>query len=249
MSIKSAQPEVAYRALANDLREAIRAGQFGEGVRMPTEEQLVRDRGLSRQTVRRAFQDLVSEGLIYRVRGRGTFARRSDARYLRQFGSIDDLMGLSLDTEMELLVSLHSEVNVTAAELLGVTPDQVMTAAFRRWHSGTAFCATRVYVPQQIGRPLLELSELTQVGLRSKITVIGMIDQTSNLPITDAEQSITAARLPRDVAEQLDVAHRIPTLRIDRTYFNADGLIVESARSYFLPEHYTYRVRLQRSIH
>lgn len=44
------------------------------------------------------MQDLVAEGMICRVPGRGTFPVPRDGRYLRQFGSVKDLMGLSLDT-------------------------------------------------------------------------------------------------------------------------------------------------------
>ena len=80
----------AYQQLAADLRQAAVAGRYPPGQRLPTEAELVASTGLSRQTVRRAFQELVSEGVIYRVRGRGTFAVPGDGRYLRSFGSIDD---------------------------------------------------------------------------------------------------------------------------------------------------------------
>jgi DNA-binding GntR family transcriptional regulator len=53
--------------------------------------------GLSRQTVRRAFQELAAAGAVYRVPGCGTFAVPGDGRYLRSFGSIDDLMSLALE--------------------------------------------------------------------------------------------------------------------------------------------------------
>ena len=64
----------AYRQLAANLRDAVAAGRYPPRRRLPTEAELVGSTGLSRQTVRRAFQELVSEGVIYRVRGRGTFA-------------------------------------------------------------------------------------------------------------------------------------------------------------------------------
>src|ERR1700756_5002491 len=40
----------AYRQLASDLRDAIAAGQYPEGQRLPTEADLVASTGLSRQT-------------------------------------------------------------------------------------------------------------------------------------------------------------------------------------------------------
>ena len=70
----------AYQALREQLRSEIAAGQYRDGTRLPTESELVARHGLSRQTVRRAFQDLVAEGVVYRVPGRGTYAtNRADA--------------------------------------------------------------------------------------------------------------------------------------------------------------------------
>lgn len=243
------RPEIAYRSLANELRDAILADRFANGAKLPTEAELSRDRGLSRQTVRRAFQDLVSEGLVYRVPGRGTFASERDGQYLRQFGSVEDLMGFSLDTEFELLIPLHDAVDAAAAHRLGVEGERIMSATFRRIHDGTAFCSTRVFLPTEVGRLLTHTPQLTQIGLRSRATVIALIDKAADQPITEAEQVITAAPLPAEISGHLRVPAQTPVLRIDRTYFNPTGCAVELAISYFLPEHYSYRVRLHRSMH
>jgi DNA-binding GntR family transcriptional regulator len=64
---------IAYRTLAHALRSEIRNGKYAGGRKLPTEEQLSAAYSVSRQTVRRAMQDLVSEGIIYRVAGRGTY--------------------------------------------------------------------------------------------------------------------------------------------------------------------------------
>jgi hypothetical protein len=69
-----------------------------------------------------------------------------------------------------------------AGRRLGVEPDQVMTATFRRVHDGVAFCSTRVFLPDEIGALLLDAPELTQAGLRSKATVIGLITPPRTSP-------------------------------------------------------------------
>lgn len=240
--------EVAYRALADELREAILADRFANGARLPTEAELSRDRGVSRQTVRRAFQDLVSEGLVYRVPGRGTFASEHSGQYLRQFGSIEDLMGITQDTEFELLIPLHEAVDSAAASRLDIDGDRVMSTTFRRIHDGVAFCSTRVFLPPAVGRMLQDAPELTQIGPMRRATVIGLIDAVADEPVTEAEQVITVAPVPAEISGHLRVAPDTPLLRIDRTYFDPGGSAVELAISYFLPEHYSYRVRLQRDI-
>ena len=64
----------AYQTLRDQLRGEIAACHYRDGARLPTESELVVRHGLSRQTVRRAFQDLVAVGVVYRTPGRGTYA-------------------------------------------------------------------------------------------------------------------------------------------------------------------------------
>lgn len=105
--------------------------------------------GLSRQTVRRAFQDLVAEGVVYRVPGRGTYATDPGGPYLRQFGSIEDLMSLSENTTMEVLHGLSRRIDVDAASRLRLD-DVVYTVVFRWLHDGIPF----VGVPARAGRKI-----------------------------------------------------------------------------------------------
>lgn len=56
------QSEPAYKVLAAELRSHIAQGRYKGGVRLPpTESELSQEYGLSRQTVRRAFLELVTE--------------------------------------------------------------------------------------------------------------------------------------------------------------------------------------------
>jgi GntR family transcriptional regulator len=239
--------EVAYRALAAELRAGILRRSFPDG-RLPTEAELARSRGLSRQTVRRAMQELVSGGMVYRVPGRGTFVTEDTGQYIRQFGSVEDLMALSLDTEFDLISPLQRRVDVAAAGRLGLDSDVVWTVAFRRVHDGIPFCLTTVHLPPEVGRLLADVPEVTEPGKRSRVTVIGLLDSRLEVPIADAEQSITVSPASPSAVEHLDCPPEQPLLRIERNYRDADGHPVELALSEFLPEHYSYRVRLRRSL-
>ncbi|MEE3849372.1 GntR family transcriptional regulator [Gordonia sp. LSe1-13] len=237
--------EPAYRVLAATLRARIAEGRYRDGVRLPTESELSDEFGLSRQTVRRAFQDLVAEGAVYRVPGRGTFATEGAGRYLRQLGSIEDLMNLSADTTMEVVTAPRRQVDLEAAGRLRLDTDLVYRMTFRRFHDGMPFVSTTVWWPEPVGRLLLDHDDLRE-GARSTHTMIGLLEPHLPRPITEAAQSITVAAADSAVAEQLHCTPGHPMLRVDRLYSDSAGQAVELAVSHFLPEHYTYRVTLRR---
>jgi GntR family transcriptional regulator len=239
----------AYRHVASGLRQAIAAGRYPAGQRLPTEAELVATTGLSRQTVRRAFQELASEGVVYRVRGRGTFAVPGDGKYLRSFGSIDDLMALSLDTEMQVVEPLHVLASLSVADQLQSADDMVMTMSFLRLHEGAPFCFTCVHLPMELGRRLRELPELADLaepGARGRITVISLVERVSDHPIHSALQNATAEAATADIARRLGCGTDRPVLRIDRLYRDRELRPLELAVNHFNPDRYSYRLQLRR---
>jgi GntR family transcriptional regulator len=241
--------ESTYTVVAREVRNRILHGDYADGRRLPTEAELAARHGVSRQTVRRAFQDLVSDGMVYRVPGRGTFVTRRDGAHLRQFGSIDDLMGLSIDTRMEVTAPLRRLVDVTAAGRLRLPDDVVHGLTFRRSHDGTPFCLTTVSVPPAVGAVLAAVPELTVAGATSETTIIALLDARLPAPIAEADQSITVAAADPATAAQLGCPAGDPLLRIDRLYSDTAGRPVELAISHFLPELYSYRTKLRRDRH
>ncbi|MDG4663032.1 GntR family transcriptional regulator [Mycobacterium sp. 236(2023)] len=236
----------AYQVLRERLRDEIAAGRYPDGTRLPTESELVARHGLSRQTVRRAFQDLVAEGAVYRVPGRGSYAGEPGRRYLRQLGSIEDLMSLSDDTTMEVLSGLGRRVDIEAASRLRLDGDVVYTVEFRRVHDGVAFGHTVLHLPPAVAAPVLTSPSL-MTGAVSTHTVIGLLEPHLERPIAEAAQSITVVGADDAAAAAVGCATGHPMLRVDRLYSDEGGHPVELAVSQFLPEQYTYRVTLKRS--
>jgi DNA-binding LacI/PurR family transcriptional regulator len=66
--------ELKFRKLTADLRRGIQDGTWPPGSKLPTERALAAETGLSVTTVRRAYEDLVTQGMVERRQGAGTFA-------------------------------------------------------------------------------------------------------------------------------------------------------------------------------
>jgi DNA-binding FadR family transcriptional regulator len=69
----------AFDHIAHDLRKRISQGEWPAGVRLPTERSLAQSYDVSRNTIRRALDELEGHGLLSRHVGRGTYVTSSGA--------------------------------------------------------------------------------------------------------------------------------------------------------------------------
>src|SRR5438552_9282365 len=80
-----------YREIEHSIRQ--RLARLKPGAELPSDAQLCKEFGVSRMTARHAMNRLLQEGLVFRVRGRGTFV--SEAPTHRRANSL-----LSFSNEM-----------------------------------------------------------------------------------------------------------------------------------------------------
>jgi GntR family transcriptional regulator len=117
-----------YQQIADQLRDAIRAGEYGPGDRLPGENELMTTYSVARMTVRQALGVLQSEGLTNARKGAGVFVsptsvtgsarlerlEKSGRMYARGETSSDHVAMLRSCTDADIAdqlgVELHDEV-------------------------------------------------------------------------------------------------------------------------------------------
>ncbi len=62
-----------YHSLGHIIRSKIQSGEWAIGQQIPSEREMMKIFNLSRATVRQGIENLVKEGVLKRVRGKGTF--------------------------------------------------------------------------------------------------------------------------------------------------------------------------------
>ncbi len=102
-----------YHQLKQILREKIDAGDWAPGDILPSEYELCSQYGVSRTTVRQTMAALVSEGLVTREQGRGTFVARPKLEQA--------LGGFYSFTEEILKMGLRPRSEVLKAGVTGAT--------------------------------------------------------------------------------------------------------------------------------
>ncbi|TWE22556.1 GntR family transcriptional regulator [Prauserella muralis] len=233
----------AYRQLADRLRADIETGVYAEGRKMPTEQDLQTQHGVSRHTVRQALQKLLSDGLIYRVQGSGTYVsgRQSSGRYLRSIGSLDEIV-VWPDTETEVVEPFRTEVEPSIAARLELPYIEVSRALVRRMFQRVPFVLTRHYVAPELGDKLRD----NGIPARGEGTVIGSAEPFLARPVAGARQDITAMNAPAEEAELIGCQPGDAILLIERLYYDTAGQFVEFTASHFNPRRYAYRMELRR---
>ena len=94
-----------YYQIMRDLKEQIIAGKLAPGHQLPSEAELTQRFAVSRVVVRQALQILDEQGLIRRVKGKGTFVSEevADDATPRISGSLEDLIHIGPDTSIQVV--------------------------------------------------------------------------------------------------------------------------------------------------
>lgn len=69
-------PATKYGRIMADIRSKIISGKYPLDSKLPSEVQLQKEYGVSRVTVRLAIDELVKDGLVERVQGKGSYVRK-----------------------------------------------------------------------------------------------------------------------------------------------------------------------------
>ena len=229
---------VEGRALKHvQVREYVRALVSGSapGSPAPSERELVHRFGVARMTVRQALDALVSEGLLERIPGRGTFVappRRSTTR-ISSFS--EEMQRRGMLPESQTLLARREQAGPGVARALnGTEGDAVIHWRRLRRADGTPVCLEDAYLNEvllpgflQSGMPTSLYEALGSRGLRP----------------TWAEDSITADLASAEEADLLEVDHGTAVLRQSRRALSGEK-IVEVSRSVYRADRFTMWVQL-----
>ncbi len=145
-----------WAQLESELRRAIDAGEFDD--RFPTDLELTRRYDVSRHTVREAVGRLQADGLLTRVRGRGTVVERPE--FEQRLGALYSLFS-SIEAAGVVQRSEVVEVGMTAnadvAARLGLGADEELFRLQRvRLADDEPLAIDTAWLPAELGRPLLD---------------------------------------------------------------------------------------------
>ncbi|HLT91995.1 MAG TPA: GntR family transcriptional regulator [Woeseiaceae bacterium] len=224
-----------YQQLQRALRDAIEKRVLDADDALPAERELAEDFGVSRITVRKAIDGLVSEGLLVRQHGSGTFVRPRVEKNFSKLTSFSEDMRARGRTPRS--VWLHRGTGT-------VTPEEALALRLSPGTPVYRFHRIRYAddAPMAIEYATIVASCLDSVDAVDS-SLYEALEKAGNRPVR-ALQRLRAVLLNAEQAERLGAKENDAGLLVERLGFLADRRAVEFSQSWYRGDTYDFVAEL-----
>lgn len=227
-----------YARIKEHLLSHIEEGTFSAGDRIPAENALAREFGVSRMTANKAIRDLVQSGLLVRRVGSGTYVsqRKSESSLFDIRNIADEIRSRGGEHSSDIIALEEVEASEEVAVFLGVkTGTMVFYSEILHREDGVAIQLERRHVNPRLAPDYLKHDFTRQTP--NAILV-------ARYPVTDVENSVEAINPTADETRLLEIPPHQACLLVVRRTWSGELLI-----SYTQLLHPGHRYKLNTSRH
>lgn len=239
-----------YQQLRDLFTKKIQLGVWSDSHAIPSELELAQEYEVSPGTVRKAIESLVSDGLLTRKQGSGTFVRRASfGNALFRFFRHTDEIGNVLEP--------HSKIH--SIDLANASPTEIQKLKLRSDSEGLAnqpLKVIRLKRVRQVSAEPLVYEEICVCAKRFKRllttapTVFGdllypLYDTLCRVRVQSANETVSFALASPSVSKYLHAKKDSPIAVIERLAFDINAHPVEWRISYGLASKFNYSVELK----
>lgn len=218
-AIDKTSPIPYHYQLRQLLERAVTSGSLALGERIPTEAWLCQHYEVSRTVVRQALDELERDGLVTRIRGKGTFisAPKVVERISHRITSLhEDLASRGRQLEIRVLRQEAVQAPPHVAGILEIGDEgHVIILERIGLLDGESLLHAQTYLPLPLCAAVLEY-DMNNRSYLQVLEELGFVLQRSH-------RSIEARLAPKDVAQVLGIPDGSPMLVFSGTTYLEDG--------------------------
>lgn len=231
-----------YVAIQEWLANKIASGEFGRGERLPSENQLTEQFNVSRVTVRLAFDELRSMGLVEAQHGKGYFVKKFKVEHslerLMSFG--ETIAPLGLETKSKVISIVEKKADKEIAKPLQLDVGAKVTKIVRTRIAGGNIVSLDIsYFPAEIGK-ILAQADLAHED------IFVLLEHELNIELGYADVSIEFTKLTADHADYLGVEDQSSAIRLRRLTYDIGGKPLDFEYIYARPDAFQFNARITR---
>lgn len=217
-----------YLRVRKDIASRIGSGEFPVGTALPSENELARQYGTTRLTVRAALDDKVERGLVRRIQGKGAYVSGELGDMAGQGGlasGFRESMRLrGFEPSVRILAKSKRVAGEYYATIFDIEPEDLLYSV-RRLNSvdGVPTTIETALIPMPLF-PSIDTVDITAFSLYETYRMLGH-------PVREAHQKLGLAQLDAHDARLLHVEVDTPALVLECLTVDQDGLVIEYARS------------------
>jgi GntR family transcriptional regulator len=208
-----------YLQVASVLRRRIRDGRWAVGDKIATLEELEREFGVARVTVRQAIDLLHGEGLVKSFQGRGTFVTKALAadRWLQLATDWESLIAPIRDN-VPTMLSVGHIVAPRIEERDGSPAEAYVFLRSIQTRDGKPYAYARVHIAEHLHARAPEL-------FASRVA-LSVLSEMPDLDISRAHQTLAIGAADMGTARHLEIALNAPTAEARCVVADAAGTVI-----------------------
>jgi GntR family transcriptional regulator len=242
-TIDRSSPVPYYVQLKEALRAPIEQGVWQPGDQIPGEPELCRLFDVSRTVVRQALNELNFEGLITRIKGKGTFVAEpkiSESLVQKLTGFYQDMVDRGHRPVTKVLSQQVVPANAKVADCLGLEQGTLVFDIERlRFVQDEPIVLVTTYLPYVLCPKLAQADLSTQ-------SLYAFLEKECGLVIARGRRAIEAVTASEYEAHHLQVAKGAPLILLDSVSYLVDGTPIEYYRAFHRGDRSRFEVELVR---
>ncbi len=232
--------EKLYIQLTRIFLDEATSGRWKLNQKIPTEEDLCRLYDVSKITVRQAINNLVSDGYLMKIQGKGTFVTSvlPVVGLSMRTRFTEEMFGEEVSTEKEILYKGIQDPPQEIRTYLKTT-DSIFQILCKRTVNGEPAYLDESFIPYQM-LPGIEQLNLSQCSFYS------VLQERALKKIFKVIQTIEVLQARGESALILDLKEGIPVLAVHRLLFSSDNTPVGYTRFLGRSDRYKFQTEFER---